>query len=216
MLGLLAPTFIAIIAALTLGGSFRGLIEYRVRAWPAALGAFAAELAIYNPPIDRQPLALEVGPWLWLAARSVLLMVLLANVLPAKPGARLRWPWLVAALGLGLNSLVIAGNGGHMPQSAAAAAAVWGASRIQPGVLQNVATIGPNTWLPWLGDVIPEPCWLPRANVVSPGDLVLAAGVAAWFFSTLRRSYGPSRSRIVAGIGAPANGAAQARRRWSR
>jgi Family of unknown function (DUF5317) len=51
--------------------------------------------------------------------------------------------------------------------------------------------MGPDTWLAWLGDIFPEPAWLPRANVVSIGDLVLATGIAAWVFSTLRRSNRP-------------------------
>lgn len=216
MLGLLAPSLVAIIGALALGGSFRSLLEHRIRAWPAVAGAFAVELVIYNPPFDRQPLALSIGPWIWLASRSVLLAVLLANARPARRSGAPRWPWVVAALGVGLNSLVIAGNGGHMPQSAAAAAAVWGASHIQPGTLQNVAPIGQETWLPWLADVIPEPGWLPRPNVVSPGDVLLACGIACWVFTCLRPGNGPSSGRIVSGIPAPVHGAEQATRRWSR
>jgi Family of unknown function (DUF5317) len=189
MPGLLAPTLVAVIAAGALGGTPQGLRDGRFRAWPAAVAAFVVELALYNPPLDHQPLALQVGPWIWLASRTILLGVLLANALPRR--GTVCWPLLVAAFGLALNSLVIAGNGGHMPQSAAAAAAVWGANHIDPERLQNVAPMGPDTWLAWLGDIFPEPAWLPRANVVSIGDLVLAAGIAAWVFSTLRRSNRP-------------------------
>jgi Family of unknown function (DUF5317) len=190
MPGLLAPTLVAVIAAGALGGTPQGLRDGRLRAWPAALAAFAVELALYNPPLDRQPLALQVGPWIWLASRNILLGVLLANALPRR--GTVCWPLLVAAVGLALNSLVIVGNGGHMPQSAAAAAAVWGSNHIDPDRLQNVALMGPDTWLPWLGDIFPEPAWLPRPNVVSIGDLVLATGIAAWVFSTLRPSNRPS------------------------
>ena len=42
--------------------------------------------------------------------------------------------------------------------------------------------IGPHTKLAWLGDVLPEPAWLPGANVVSLGDLLVSAGFMWWAF----------------------------------
>jgi len=39
--------------------------------------------------------------------------------------------------------------------------------------------------LPWLADVLPQPAWLPRPNVVSVGDILLAGGVAAWAFGAM-------------------------------
>ena len=72
-----------------------------------------------------------------------------------------------------------------MPQATEAAIAVWGASHIDPIKLQNVAPMQPDTILPWLADVLPQPAWLPRRNVVSVGDLLLAAGIAAWVFGAM-------------------------------
>ena len=118
--------------------------------------------------------------------KLVLLVALLRNAWPA-PGS-VRWPWLIAATGVGLNVLVIALNDGHMPQAPEAAIAVWGASHIDPIKLQNVAAMRPETVLPWLADVLPQPAWLPRRNVVSIGDLLLASGVAAWAFSAMAPS----------------------------
>src|SRR5437870_13720002 len=112
MLGLLAPTLIAILAARAFGGSLRGLWHTQVRGWPAIVLAFAVELVLYSPPIDVQPWALVLGPWLWLATKLVLLWVVVLN---ARSGTR--WPWLLAGLGLALNTLAIAANAGHMPQS---------------------------------------------------------------------------------------------------
>ncbi len=169
MLWLLAPSCVAIL----LSRSPRALLDRRIRAWPAILLAFAIELVLYNPPIDTQPWAMSIGPWLWLAAQGVFFAVLVVN-------AWSDWPWRIAALGVGLNCLVIALNGAHMPQSPEAAMAVWGHSFVDPTRLQNVATMGIGTRLAWLGDVIAEPAWLPRANVVSLGDILLSLGVAAW------------------------------------
>ena len=183
MLGLLAPTFIAVVAARIFSGSLRELFGARVRWWPAMLIAFAAELALYNPPINGQAWAIQVGPWIWLATKLVLLAGLLRNAWPAP--RTVGWPWLLAAAGVALNALVIALNDGHMPQASEAAIAVWGASHIDPIKLQNVAPMRPETVLPWLADVLPQPAWLPRRNVVSVGDLMLAGGVAAWAFSAM-------------------------------
>jgi hypothetical protein len=183
VLGLLAPTLIALAAARLCGGTVRALLSTRVRGWPAIVAAFGLELALYNPPLDEQEWARAVGPSLWLAARLVFVAVLVWN---GWGGSRAAWPWRIAAAGVALNTLVIALNGGHMPQSLDAARAVWGASQIDPARLQNVSTMAADTRLAWLGDVIAEPAWLPRRNVVSIGDLLLAAGVAAWVFCAMR------------------------------
>jgi hypothetical protein len=185
MLGLLAPTVVALAAALALGGSVRRLINTGIRAWPAIVVGFGVELALYNPPINAQPWAMQIGPWVWLATRLVFLVVVMANGWPSR--GSLSWPWWLAALGLGLNTLVIALNNGHMPQSPEAAISVWGASHIDPGRLQNVAPMDAQSRLPWLADSLAEPAWLARRNVVSPGDLFLALGVAGWVFNSTRQ-----------------------------
>jgi hypothetical protein len=206
MLGLLAPTTIAIGASLALGGSLRELLRSGLRGWPALLAAFAVELVLYNPPVDRQGWAMHIGPWIWLATKLVMLGVLIWNAVPS-PG-RVTWPWTLAALGVGLNALVIALNDGHMPQSEAASVAVWGASHLDASRLQNVALMGPQTRLPWLGDVVPEPAWLPRANVVSVGDILLALGVACWAFVKAAPSTRLRSRTLISFLGTTINGAA--------
>jgi Family of unknown function (DUF5317) len=181
LIWLLAPTLLALALGVALGGSPRAIFASRFRAWPAVLLAFAVELVLYNPPADRQPWVMHVGPWAWLAAQVVFFVVLITNGWAGNP--RLVWPWRLAALGVGLNTLVIAFNGGHMPQSPQAALALWGASHIDPSRLQNVASMGADTRLPWLADVLAEPAWLPRPNILSVGDVLLASGVASWVFA---------------------------------
>jgi hypothetical protein len=205
VLWLLAPTLVALVLALVLGGSPRGLLSTRFRAWPAILVAFAIELVLYNPPIDRQPWAMSIGPWLWVAAQAGFLGVLIVNGWFSS--SRVSWPWRIAALGVGLNTLVVALNGGHMPQSSDAALAVWGASHIDPQRLQNVAAIGADTRLPWLADVLAEPGWLPRPNIVSVGDILLASGVASWVFAVAMLQ--PRRVNMGSRIGTRIDGAAR-------
>ena len=182
MLGLLAPTIVAVAAALLLGGSLRGLANGTIRTWPAFVLGFSVELVFYNPPMDSQPWAMAVGPWVWLATRLVFLIALTAD--GWSPNRAL----LVAGLGVGLNTLVIALNGGHMPQSHEAAVQVWGNSHIDASRLQNVVPMTAETRLPWLADTLAEPAWLPRANVISLGDILLASGIATWAFTAARRS----------------------------
>ena len=91
---------------------------------------------------------------------------------------------------MSLNTLVITANNGYMPQSTEAAIQIWGAERVSvqraQTRLQNVVPIDQHTRLAWLGDVIAQPTWLPRANVISIGDILLALGIAAW----TRRAFG--------------------------
>jgi hypothetical protein len=77
-----------------------------------------------------------------------------------------------------------------MPQSMQAAASVWGAEYVRAdaysGRLENVVWMTGDTVLPWLADIIAEPRWLPRPNVLSIGDIFLALGVAGWVFGITR------------------------------
>jgi uncharacterized protein DUF5317 len=202
MLGLMLPSLLAVTIALALGGSVGRLVRRPILLWPLAVGVFGLDLVLFNPPLDQQPWAIQIGPWLWLASRLVLLGVLLGNA----RAAAWRPPWVLAALGVGLNALAIAANDGHMPQSLAAAVAVWGSSHDVAGRLENTIAMQNSTRLALLGDIVPEPAWLPRANVVSVGDILLALGMAAWVFDAA----GPSlrRSDIVNRVGAPIHGAA--------
>lgn len=76
-----------------------------------------------------------------------------------------------AAAGLALNALVIASNGA-MPVSRWAARIAGVGFPADMRVKHEVA--GPDTVLPFLGDVIP----IPELQVISIGDLVLALGIA--------------------------------------
>jgi hypothetical protein len=178
MIGLVAPAGLAVLLALAVGGSFAGWAHLRVRWWPVAIGALAVQLVLHNPPIDQHPLALTWGPWVWVTAMLSMLAVLVRNSIV--PGTT---PWRIAALGVALNVVVVLANGGYMPQSAEARDIARGVARpTDTGVevsvhLRNVTPIGPETRLAWLGDVIPQPAWLPRANVVSLGDLLLSLGL---------------------------------------
>jgi len=79
---------------------------------------------------------------------------------------------LLAAVGVALNTLVIAVHGA-MPVSEAAVSQVPGAAWPVPTGMHRPLAEGDALW--WLADVIPVPL---LRSVISVGDIVLAAGVA--------------------------------------
>lgn len=82
---------------------------------------------------------------------------------------------LLIAAGLAANAAVLLLNGAMpLSESAAARAGADPATILATG---DYESIGPDTRLPWLGKVVPV-AFPPRPEVVSPGDVSVAAGVA--------------------------------------
>jgi hypothetical protein len=185
VLGLLLPLVLASIGGALWVGSIAGLRRARVEWWPLALGSIAVQLVLYNPPVDRLPWALTWGPWVWVACLSGLLVVCVRNGLVKGPSSG---AFRLAAVAVALNLCVVLANGGYMPQSPEARLEVRGIPLIAEGApaqLRNVVPSGPETRFTWLTDVIPQPTWLPTANVVSIGDVVLSIALALWAFQML-------------------------------
>jgi hypothetical protein len=180
MLGLVLPIVLVALLVAALSRREVRATPLVVRWAPLAACALAIQLALYNPPIDEQSWALGWGPWIYVATMLAVLVVLVRNGLPVR---RERAAWLVAAAGVGLNVLVVSANGGYMPQSPAARETLVGTvdtvTEASPSRhLANVVPLTSDTRLPWLGDIIPQPRWMPLANVISIGDLLLSGGIA--------------------------------------
>lgn len=123
------------------------------------------------------------GPPLYVASTVVVLSAVVRNV-------RQPWFWMVA-LGAGLNLLVIVANGGVMPVDPAALVAA-GLAHPAGGAFSNTVVLSEAPF-GLLGDRWATPSWVPFANVVSIGDLLIGLGAAAWLATTMWR--GPSRGR---------------------
>jgi hypothetical protein len=162
----------------TRGGSLDALGATRLRwAWLLAAG-LAAQVAaqLWAPPWLR--------PWgLFVVVVSNLAIVVFIAVNRHLPGL------LLADLGLVLNLAVIVANGA-MPVSAAAARSA-GLGAPGPGELRH-EVLDEDTALPWLGDVIPEPG---LREVLSVGDLLLAAGIAHLVYARTTSSAVRDRGR---------------------
>jgi hypothetical protein len=176
MVGLIAPPVVVALGLLLAGRSNPPTLS--LRWWPLAALAFAVQLVLFNHPLDQQAWAIAWGPVIYLLSMLVVAGVLLANGL-REPATR--WPWIVAAAGVALNMLVVSANGGYMPQSVDARE-VAGRTKDRPAEqveqLTNVHPMTSESRLPFLGDIIPEPSWMPMANVISVGDVLLSLGIA--------------------------------------
>lgn len=83
----------------------------------------------------------------------------------------------LVALGLLANALVVGANGAMPVSEVASGRAGVSTQDLLTGADSRHELAGASTRLPWLGDVVPVP--LPvRPEVVSPGDVLLAAGLA--------------------------------------
>jgi hypothetical protein len=196
MVGLLAPSLIALLVVGLRTRSLTGLRQLRIHWWPLALAAMGVELVLHNPPVNQQPWALTLGPAIWVASMAAVLVVVIRNILQRGPAGV---AFAVAGLGLGLNLIVVVANGGYMPQSAEARLAARG-DALPPDAnvteLYNVTLAGPDTRLGWFTDVIAQPRWLPKANVLSIGDVVLSLGMGTLVLITI--GSGPHQRRKLA------------------
>jgi len=184
MIGLLVPSAIAALLAVACGGSLVRCLSARIAWWPVLLATFAIELVLYNQPINQLDWAVAAGPSIWVLSKVLMLGVVAHNAI-ADENRRLAW--CVMLVGGALDTLAIVANGGHMPQSPEAATAIWGADYVRAdtysGRLENVSWMDPDSRLGWLCDIFPLPRWLPRPNVLSIGDIVLALGAGGWILA---------------------------------
>lgn len=167
MIALVALALGALVGVLA-RGDMRNLARIRIRGETALVGLLVAQMLI--PALRLEGSVARVAFWLWWAT------------LPATAGVALlnrRLPGMAClAAGLTLNAVVVVANGG-MPVLPLAALSAGGSegSWIPPlgDFVHLVAGVGSR--LLALADVIPVPA--PVRSVVSGGDVVLLAGVAA-------------------------------------
>lgn len=100
-------------------------------------------------------------------------------------GCNWRYPELLGmGLGLFLNFLAIATNGGYMPASAEAlrrAGLESLARALEEGIRHgNTMLMGPSTRLNFLGDWLYFPSWVPLSSAFSIGDVILGIGAAVF------------------------------------
>lgn len=155
---------IGLIVGWLLGGRLDGLAGVRVRWAPLALIGLLTQVALFLEPVVERIGGL--GPPIYVASSALVLVVVLRN---------LRLPGLAAvAAGASLNLVAILLNGGYMPASPGALAALGKA--IHAGYSNSLLTSHPA--VAPLTDVFAMPAAVPFANIFSVGDVLIGLGVA--------------------------------------
>ena len=162
------------------GGRLSRLSALHVRGIPLILGALGLQVVMTT--LVSAPHAVLIA--LHAASYAVIAWVIWLN--RAVPGL------LLIALGGGTNAGVIALNGGTLPADPDALAAAG--FSVDPEVYKNSGVVV-DPVLPWLGDIMSTPAFLPVRNVISLGDLVVLLGGAVLLHVTCRTRLASLASR---------------------
>jgi hypothetical protein len=174
-----------LLVGVLLGGRPAALASVRFRWWPVAFAGLLFQLILFSPPVAES--VGDSGPALYVGSTALVLVALSLNL--RQPG------FVVIATGALLNFLVIVANGGQMPASPAAFAALNGLAQVPVEYFSNSQLIGPNTLMPFLGDIFVLPRPFPFANVFSIGDVLIGLGGALFIVLTMRRGQPPAAPR---------------------
>lgn len=166
----LALAAAAAAVAVLRGGSLDSLAATRFRRPALLVAGLGAQVALemWSPSWADG----AVGLGVLLGSNALVAAFLVANA--RLPGVAL------AALGMGLNVLVIAANGA-MPVSQNALERAGFEGRVEDFGTKH-ELLDDDTRLPWLADVIP----VPGRTIISIGDVVLALGIAHLVYSQTR------------------------------
>ena len=180
---ILYAVVIGLVLGFVLGGRLSGLASVDFH-WPwLAIGGFVVQLVLFADPV--RSVVGDLGPSLYVASTAAVLVAVIRNV-------RIPGMALVAA-GAAANLAAIVANGGFMPASEAAFAALGGG--VNAGYTNSTIVADPA--LEPLTDVYALPAWLPLANVFSVGDLLIAIGVVIVIVAAMRS--GRAASAVSAG-----------------
>jgi hypothetical protein len=139
--------------------------------------ALGIQLALFSPLADGLPD--DAARLIYVLSTALVGVVVLANL-------RLTGVPLIA-LGAGLNLLAIVSNGGAMPASPEALAAVG----LGVGGNTNSVVVAAPALQP-LTDIFAMPAWLPLANVFSVGDVLIGIGLAIAVAAAMRPGARPA------------------------
>lgn len=166
---LLAGLVIGILA----GGRPSRLGALTIR-WPWVIaGGLAAQVVLFSDAVAA--VIGDAGPPIYVATTACVLLAVAAN------RAIVGIPLVVA--GAAANVAAIVANGGYMPASAAALAALG--AEVKTVYSNSSLVADPALWP--LTDIFAMPRWIPFANVFSIGDVLIGAGVATVIVVAMRR-----------------------------
>jgi hypothetical protein len=182
---LLYAVAIGLAIGLVTRGRLAALGTVRVRFWLVALAGLAFQAVLFSSPLAS--VVGPLGPSLYVVSTTVVLMALVVNL--RQPGF---WLILVGALA---NFTVIVANGGQMPASPDALAALMGSATLPTSDFSNSVVAGPGTPFYFLADLFVLPRPFPFANIFSIGDVLIGLGGAWFIVATMhnRLASGPAK-----------------------
>lgn len=162
-----------LLVGLALGGRLAGLAELKLRWSWLFLAGLGVQVVLFSAPVAERIGSL--GAPIYVVSTTLVALAVLAN--RRTPGMP------IVALGALANLAAIVANGGYMPASAAAMAAL---GRTPPDVYSNSSYVADPALAP-LTDIFALPPWLPWTNVFSIGDVLIAVGVVVVVAVAMRR-----------------------------
>lgn len=187
---LLDAAVLTLIVGLIAGGRLRRLKDLDIRAPWLFIAAAAVQIAVMALGARSAPAAAKLGGPVEIATYALLLIGLWLN--------RRLWGIRIAALGVFLNFLVIAANGGGMPVDRDLALRAGNARLVEmldsPSYVSHTP-ITEETRLKPLGDVLALPMLVPRPRFFSPGsagDILVTVG-GCWLILTGLGAFGIGR-----------------------
>ena len=179
---ILVVLLLSLVVAFIRGGRLSALGNLRFHHLWIFFVPFTLQLMAFSPFADAPAFGGSLARTLYLVSMLVAAIALWLNR---------RLPGLVfIALGLSLNLLVITLNNGFMPVSMAARE--FAGMPTISGRTMNVVPMNAATVLPWLGDILPLPAWIPLANVFSIGDVLITIGGVLF----IQRALAPPHSHL--------------------
>jgi uncharacterized protein DUF5317 len=166
---LLVALVVGLVAGIATGGKLANVANLSFR-WPwLVVAALIVREATVLTPLSR----IDGVQYLYAAALAVLIAWTALHI------SRLRGVWIVA-LGAALNLIVVMANGARMPVAPELAGRL-----VERGHSGQYVVMGSGTNLGWLGDWMGVPG--PLGGAYSPGDAVIALGIAVVAFFATRR-----------------------------
>ncbi|MFZ5647023.1 MAG: DUF5317 family protein [Bacillota bacterium] len=179
---LTVSVLLAVLVGLARGGKWVNLGTFKFEKTWLVFIAIGLQFLVFNPVWDR-----HVGAGILtnlIYGASIMLLILFALVNSDIKGLRL------LGLGVLLNGVAIAANGGSMPSSLDALSKILPAERMEQllsgSAFYNVILISDNTRFKYLCDIF----YIPGVNVYSIGDALIAAGAFITIQQIMLRSKG--------------------------
>jgi hypothetical protein len=167
---LLAALVLGLLAGVATGGKMGNLANLRFR-WPLFV---VVVLLIREGALIKPFSRIDGVQYVYAIALAALVAWTIWHI-PRLPGV-----WLVA-IGAGLNLIVVLANGSRMPVAPALAGPL-----VARGHIGQYVVMGPGWHLNWLADWIGVPG--PLGGAYSPGDMIVAVGIALVAFLGTRRT----------------------------